>query len=145
MAFQDLPGSTIRSRLENPLDTIGVGLYKGNVLALRIGLNVATKLGWKKGDAVALAEGFGADAGIIQLRAIDSRSEGYHLTSDGPKGNCLRLAVPFARFKHHALLRVDEMIPSEPALQSTFGSTLTVMLPDWVRPFVATTPAQDPA
>lgn len=135
MGFETISASISRLGPEETKDKVYMALYKDGGVVFRVGVNIATKLGWQDGTFVSLAEGFGTDAGIVQLRATDEVHTGYRLLNEGKKDEpttVLRIAVRHTKFKHHLLLNEGGTIPAHEVTFQTFGGTLTVMLPSWL-------------
>ena len=103
-------------------DGVTVALYSGDnpQISFRFGAKILKKLGWPEDSRVSIAEGTGADAGLLQLTLTKA---GLKMTKAAVKMNTKHLRhhkVP-GEATHHA----------EAVVIQTFGSALTIMMPAW--------------
>ena len=100
-----------------------------NTVAIRIGKNVAERLGWTVGSKIVILEGSEREAGLLKLRPDDE--SGYRANATNPKkpNGALAIMPQAGHFRHHDF---PSLQLGEPVEVQAFGGEMLIMLPDWV-------------
>lgn len=135
MGFEPIKGSGGRggSTGTEP-DKVYIAVYgsrtKGvpNNVAIRVGKDVAEKLGWTAGTKIAILEGSEKEAGLLKLRVDD---DGYKANATNPKqpNGALVISPMAGHFKHHDFPTLQN---GEPVQVQAFGGEMLILLPEWV-------------
>ena len=114
-------------------DKVYIGLYGRNYVTIRIGEKVREKLGWEVRCRVSIAEGTGADKGLVQINVLPNDKTGScFLRADGKNAPFSRIQLQAKYLIHHQVEAGEH--PSALVSFQTFGSALTLIFPDWIKP-----------
>lgn len=134
MAFEPIKGNRSPGSERTEPDKVYIAVYgsrdesKPNTVTIRIGKEVAERLGWTSDSKIAILEGSEKEAGLLKLVPD---AAGYRAGPTNPKkpNGALMLQPMAGHFKYHDFPTLQL---GQPVEVQAFGGEMLILLPEWV-------------